>query len=155
MIIVPVFYGHFTIILRSLYQYNYLKGEKNMSKFELKYVFIIHSIIAFIFGLGFIFIPNTIINSMGLPTPADIGEPIRFYGAMIFGLAILLFGIRNEPHSSMRQFILLSIIGSFIPQLIFHLLFHPLTNFMVWNIIGLDVIFITLYGYFFIKNRGK
>jgi len=126
-----------------------------MSKFNIKYVFIIHSIIAFIFGLGFIFVPNLILNSMGLPTPADIGEPIRFYGAMVFGLSILVFCIRNEPHSSMRQAILLFIVVSFIPQLIFHLLFHPLTNFIVWNIIGLDVIFIILYSYFFITNRGK
>ena len=138
-----------------MYQYNYLNGEKNMSKFKLKYVFIIHSIIAFIFGLGFMIIPYIIMDSMGLPNPPDLGEPIRFYGAMVFGLGILLIGIRNEPHSSMRQIVLLSIIGSFIPQLIFHLLFHPLTNFMVWNIIGLDIIFITLYSYFFITNRGK
>lgn len=126
-----------------------------MSKFKLKYVFIIHSIIAFIFGLGFMIIPNIIMDSMGLPNPADLGEPIRFYGAMIFGLSILLFCIRNEPHSSMRQAIILFIVVSFIPQLIFHLFFHPLTNFMVLNIIGLDAIFIILYSYFFITNRGK
>jgi hypothetical protein len=151
-----------------------------MSKFNIKYVFIIHSIIALIFGLGFMIIPYIIMDSMGLPNPADLGEPIRFYGAMIFGLSILLFCIRNElgepirfygamifglsillfcirnePHSSMRQAIILFIVVSFIPQLIFHLLFHPLTNFMVWNIIGLDAIFIILYSYFFITNRGK
>ncbi|MHA1563352.1 MAG: hypothetical protein ACTSPA_14665 [Promethearchaeota archaeon] len=126
-----------------------------MAKLNIKYVFLIQSIIAFLFGLGFIFFPNLILNSMGLDTPADIGEPIRFYGATLFGMAILLFAVRNEPHSSLRQAIILMMICSHIPQLIFHLLFHPLDNFMVWNIIGLNVIFITLYGYFFIKNWGK
>ena len=126
-----------------------------MAKLNIKYVFLVQSIIAFLFGLGFIFIPNTILNSMGLPTPDDIGEPIRFYGAMTFGVAIVLFAVRNEPHSSLRQAIILMMICSHIPQLIFHLIFHPLDNFVVWSIIGLNVTFISLYTYFFIKNRGK
>jgi len=126
-----------------------------MAKLNIKYVFLIQSIISFVFGIGFIFIPNLILNSMGLPTPADIGEPIRFYGAMGFGMAIVLFAVRNEPHSSLRQAIILMMIFSHIPQLIFHLIFHPLDNFMVWSIIGLNVTFISLYIYFFIKNWGK
>jgi len=128
---------------------------KNMAELKLKYVFIVQSAIALLFGLGFLIIPNPILNLMGLTTPADIGEPIRFYGAMIFGLSILLFCIRNEPHSSMRQAILLSLVCSFFPQIFIHLFAHPLNNFMVWNIIATDVIFSGLYGYFFIKNRGK
>ena len=126
-----------------------------MAELKLKYVFIVQSVIALLFGLGFMIIPNILLNSMGLPTPADIGEPIRFFGAMVFGLSIVLFAARNEPHSSLRQAIILMAIFSHLPQLIFHILFHPLNNFMVWNIIVLDVIFISLYTYFFIKNRGK
>ena len=126
-----------------------------MAKLNIKYVFLIQSFVGFLFGLGFMIIPNIILNLMGLDTPADIGEPIRFYGATIFATGILLFSIRKEPHSPIRQAIILMLIISHIPQLLFHLLFHPLDNFLVWNIIALNVIFISLYIYIFIKNRGK
>ena len=126
-----------------------------MAELKIKYVFLIQSFVGFLFGLGFMIIPNIILNLMGLDTPTDIGEPIRFYGATIFAMGILLFSIRNEPHSPIRQAVILMLICSHIPQLLFHLLFHHLDNFLVWNIIGLNVIFISLYGYFFIKNRGK
>ena len=126
-----------------------------MAKFQLKYVFIVQGIIGLFFGLGFLFIPNPILNAMGLDTPPDIGEPIRFYGAMVFGVGVLLILIRNEEHSPMRQAVLLSLVCSFFPQMFLHLFFHPLNNFMVINIIGLDVIFTVSYGYFWLKNRGK
>ncbi|MHA1718635.1 MAG: hypothetical protein ACTSXK_03850, partial [Promethearchaeota archaeon] len=94
-----------------------------MAEFKLKYVFIIQSVITFIIGLGFMVIPNPILNAMGLDSPGGIGEPIRFYGAMLFGLSILLFCIRNEPHSSMRQAVILALACSFFPQIFFHLFF--------------------------------
>ncbi|MHA2192320.1 MAG: hypothetical protein ACXAAR_02715 [Candidatus Thorarchaeota archaeon] len=99
--------------------------------------------------------PDAILDSMGLPTYADSGEPIRFFGAMLFGMAIILFGARNEPHSSLRQFILLALICSFGMQIVFHFLFHPLTNFIVLFVMALDVIFVVLYAYFFLTNMGS
>ena len=126
-----------------------------MAELKLKYVLLIQSIITCFFGLALMFIPNPFLNAMGLATPADIGEPIRFYGAMMFGFSIILFCTRNEPHSSMRQAVLLSFICCFFPQIFFHLFFHPLNNFMVWNLIVADLIFVIIDGYFFIKNRGK
>ena len=129
-------------------------GDTIMGIFELKNIFIINFIIMLIFSLGFLLMPDEILTSMGLATYADSGEPIRFFGAMLFGMAIILFGVRNEPHSSMRQYILLSLICSFVIQIVFHLLFHPLTNFIVLFVIALDVIFVVLYAYFLIMNQS-
>ena len=126
-----------------------------MAEFKLKYVFIINGILAFFFGLMFIFLPDMSGESMGLNTYADDGEPLRFLGATFVTLAILMLGIRNEPNSHTRQVILFVLVFNYLIEIILHLLFHSLTNPMVLVEIVLCSIWVILYGFFFIKNREK
>ena len=126
-----------------------------MVELKLKYVFLINGIIGILFGLMFIFLPDMSGANMGLVTHADDGQPLRFLGATFVSLAILMLGIRNEPNSYIRQVILFMLVFYNIMMVLFHLLFHPLTNPMVWFVIVLCATWAILYGYFFIKNRGK
>jgi hypothetical protein len=126
-----------------------------MGIFELKYIFLINFVIMLLFSISFMFMPDAVLTSMGLAVYPDTGDPARFLGIMLFGMAIILFGVRNEPHSSMRQFVLLSLICSFGIMVVFHLLLHPLSNFVVLFVIALDTIFAVLYAYFFVKNMGQ
>ncbi len=69
---------------------------------QVKYVFIFHSIMAFVFGLGFLFAPDMIFDVIGY-SKLGVGP----YMGQIFGATILVLGIqtaliRNQPHSGFR-----------------------------------------------------
>ena len=126
-----------------------------MAKIELKHIFIFQTIAASFFGLGFMILPAFIMTLLGLSVEADGPTSMRFFGIMITGTALLAFCIRNEPHSSTRQAILIMLVFNFILMILFKFLFMDLQNIWVWMVIILHVVFIIFYGYFFIKNRGK
>lgn len=126
-----------------------------MAKIELKHIFIFNAISAFFFGLGFMIMPAFIMTLLGLSDAADGPLSMRFFGLMITGTGILVLFIRNEPHSSIRQAILIMLVFNFTIMILFKLLFFDLQNIMVWIVIILHVVFVFFYVYFFIKNRGK
>ena len=126
-----------------------------MAKFEIKHAFLIHGIIGFLFGIGFMVIPTPITTLMGLSLGDDGIILARICGVLIFGLGMLAFGARKEPHSIMRQQIMLAFIVIYALDTLFSLLLFDLTNFMVWGLILLHAVLVVVYGYFFIQNRGK
>ena len=126
-----------------------------MAKIELKHIFIFNAISAFFFGLGFMIMPAFIMTLLGLSDAADGPLSMRFFGLMITGTGILVFAIRNEPHSSIRQSILIMLVFNFVIMIIFKFIFFDLQNIMVWGVIILHVVFVFFYVYFFIKNREK
>ncbi len=126
-----------------------------MAKIELKHIFIFNSVVGFLFGLGFMIIPATIMASLGMSIEADGPISMRFFGTLIFGSAILLICIRNEPNSTARQGVLLMGIFNYIVMDLFHFIFFDLSNLMLWSVIILHTTMAFVYGYFFIKNRGK
>ncbi len=126
-----------------------------MAEFKLKYVLIFNSIFAFANGLGILIVPAIIGQQMGFSVAGDETTMIRFFATVIFGMGILMLGIRNEPHSYMRQVILLVLIWDFTVMAIIFVVLCDLTNFIVWFNIILNIILVIVYGYFFIKNRGK
>lgn len=126
-----------------------------MSEFKLKYVLIANAILGFLFGLMFLFLPDMSGANMGLAACDGDGDPLRFLGAGFISLGVLLLLIRNEPHSQMRQSILLYLVIHNIFAVFLHLFLHDLTNIMVLFVILLCTTWACLYGYFFMKNRGK
>ena len=126
-----------------------------MAKIELKHIFIIQTIAASFFGLGFMIFPAFMMTLLGLSVEADGPTSMRFFGIMITGTAILAFFIRNEPHSSTRQAILIMLVFNFTIMILFKFLFMDLQNIWVWMVIILHAVFIVFYVYFFMKNRGK
>ena len=126
-----------------------------MAKIELKHIFIFNSVVGFLFGLGFMIMPAVLMTSLGMSDAADGPISMRFFGILIFGSAILAFGIRNEPNSAARQSVLLMGIFNYFVMDLFHFIFFDLSNFMLWSVIILHTVMAFVYGYFFIKNWGK
>ncbi len=122
---------------------------------QAKYVFIFHSIMAFIFGLGFLIAPEMNLDMMGYST-LGVGP----YMSQIFGSAVLILGIqtaliRNQPHSDFRQWIILSYIIGFTLLTSLHiygLLVLGLGNQMIWAISILHIFTIALYAFIFYTN---
>jgi len=126
-----------------------------MAKFEINHAFLIHGIIGFLFGVGFMVIPTPITTLMGLSLGTDGIALSRICGAMIFGFGMIVFGVRKEPHSIARQQIMLALIVAYALMTLFNLLFFDLTNLMVWGLILMHAAIVVVYGYFFMKYRGK
>ena len=119
---------------------------------QAKYVFILNFIIAILFGLGFMFIPDIIMTMMGFSGEADGPTAFRFFGITIFGVGILSFLIRNEEPSNARQAIIKTQIINFVLINIFLLIFGDLTNLMLWFTFFIHILMIIAYGYILFKK---
>lgn len=124
-------------------------------KLKLKHVLIFNAIVAFVNGLGILIMPEPFSTSMGFSLTADGITAVRFFATVIFGLGILMLGIRNEPHSYMRQVVLIMLLWNFAAMALIFLIWCDLSNFMIWFNIVLNFALVGGYGYFFLKNRGK
>ena len=77
----------------------------------MKVIFIIHAIVALIFGLAFVFVPGSTLSLYGV-TVNEAGIFIsRLYGASLLVFAVLAWFARNAEESTARRAIL---IGFFI-----------------------------------------
>jgi hypothetical protein len=124
-----------------------------MSKFNVNNLFIINGVLALGFGLIIMFIPEFLMEMIGFSTDADGPLAFRFFGILVFGVGLLTFSVRNEPHSTARRSIILMLSFSYIVMTIFHLVFCDLSNLMLWSLILLHGAFGIIYAYFFIKNE--
>lgn len=117
--------------------------------FKLKLVFIVNAIVSLLFGLGFIFLPETLLPMLGISNNI-LG--FRVFGSFVISNCVLTFVARNSEDSSARKAILLFEIVGFLILNILMFIFLDLTNFMVWATIILHFLFIAAYLYFFIKK---
>ena len=125
---------------------------------QAKYVFIFHSIMAFIFGIGFLLAPEMNLDMMGYSTLGISAYLIQLFGGSILVLGIQTALIRNQPHSDFRQWIILSYIFGFSILTIYHiygLLVLSIGNEMIWAISVLHIIVIALYAFIFYTNMKK
>jgi len=126
-----------------------------MAKFDIKYIFLSHGIICFIFGIGFLIIPTPMTALIGFTLGDDGLTAVRICGISIFCIGAIAFSFRKEPHSTLRQNIILVYILLYTTMTILNILFFDLTIFMVWFLIILHAFYAVIYAYFYIKNRGK
>ena len=120
-------------------------------KIELKQIFMLNSV-AVLIGLGFMIIPDLLMDMLSLSDAADGPLAMRFFGILLFGIGILTFSIRNEEASSIRKSVILSLFLIYLIQNVFIFIYYDLTNLMVWSIIFLHTILIVAYGYFYLND---
>ena len=120
-----------------------------------KWVFLLTSAIAFIVGIGYLLTPAIMLNSIGYSTADDAPLVGQFYGALILGFSIFTFLIRNEEHSSLRQWVFLLFVIDFILLVIIYsaLFFLGTGNLSVWAVTAMHIILALLYAYLYLENR--
>ena len=123
---------------------------KNMGKF-VKWVFIVNAITSFVFGLGFIFMPEISLSSFGITTTDYLGY--RMFGVILFSNWILLFFARNSDDSDARKAIFIFELGGLVFLNTLMLILMDLTNLMVWFSLILQFIYAALYAYFLFKKE--
>ena len=87
---------------------------------KIRPIFIVNSIIATVFGLGFMFIPDFLWSLLGFSTEADGPLAMRFFGIMVLGVGVLTFSARNAPDSISRKAIVLFLFTIYTLIPIFH-----------------------------------
>jgi len=116
--------------------------------FKLKYVFIVNAILALIFGLGFLIIPDILMPLFGFSVANDGPLAFRFFGVYVLGTSILVSAVRKEDPSPIRRAIIFYLFVIHILLDILELIFCDLTNPMIWVLFVINTIFVVAYGYF-------
>lgn len=117
---------------------------------KLKTLFIINTIVAGLFGLGFLFVPNQVTAPYGVTlNEAGIGI-IRLLGAAFIGFALIAWFARDAAASEARRAIVLSYFIAFVIDTLVSLQ-GQLTgtfNALGWSTVVISALFALSYGYF-------
>ena len=122
---------------------------------QAKYVFLMHTILAFIFGIGFLIAPEMNLDMMGYSTLGISAYLIQLFGSLVLLLGVQVFLIRNQPHSDFRQAVILSYIFGYTLMTILHfygMLVLSIGNLMIWAVSIIHIIMIALYAFVFYTN---
>ncbi len=125
---------------------------------QAKYVFLMHTILAFIFGIGFLVAPEMNLDMMGYSTLGISAYLIQLFGSVVLLLGVQVFLIRNQPHSDFRQSIILSYIFGYTLLTILHfygMLVLSIGNSMIWAVSIIHIIMIALYAFIFYTNMKE
>jgi hypothetical protein len=124
---------------------------------KLKHLFIVHSVVALIFGAGFVLAPQALASVYGV----TLADPDAIYVARLFGAALLAycfvaFLARDAQDSVARRAIVLGFCLSgavgFIVTLVGQL--TGVMNAFGWSAVLIYLVILTVgYGYFYIKNQ--
>ncbi len=120
--------------------------------FKIKHLFMINTIIAFVFGLGFLFMPDLLATMLGFSDQADGPTVFRFFGGSIIGVGILTFLVRNEEFSHATKSVAISQSINLVLLNVLLFIFGDLTNLMIWFTIVLHFILVVAYCYFLFKK---
>jgi len=119
---------------------------------QLRTVFTVNSILAFVFGIGFTFFPTLCISLMGFDIAGDAPLIATGMGVFVIGTSILAFFARNTLKSDARRAIIICLFTLYILLILYKLslniLFGISFNLMFAAIYVLHIAFVSAYGYF-------
>ncbi|MCK4565898.1 MAG: hypothetical protein KAU48_01180 [Candidatus Thorarchaeota archaeon] len=122
---------------------------------EAKPILLLTAVICLFFGISLLLVPEMILNMNGMSTLGNEAFAIQHTGCMVFATGILIFLIRNEEHSNIRQGIFLfMIIGLGLLTIVDIIgFFMAYGSVMMWMTIGLHILLIALFMYLYLQNR--
>jgi hypothetical protein len=117
---------------------------------KLSTLFTVNTIVAGIFGLTFMLMPETSLSLYGITLSPGGVVVARLFGAALFGYAVLSWFARNAGESEARQAILLAmVVGDalgFILALIAQL--SGVVNSLGWSTVVIYLLLALGFGYF-------
>ena len=123
---------------------------------KLKNLFTIGAIVAILFGLGFLFVPDTVLSLYGISLGAAGLIVAQFLGASYIGYAALTWLARNKEHSEARRAIVLALLVQSAVSLVASLIgqFSGEMNALGWLNVVIFAFFTLGYGYFQFINAS-
>lgn len=117
---------------------------------KLNIFMIIVAVVAGLFGLGFVFIPEQVLSFYGTTPVASTSYMAQLLGAALLGFAIILWLCKDAEDSPMRQAILLGLFVAegvgFVVALMAQL--GGGINALGWSTVAIYLLFALGFGYF-------
>ena len=116
------------------------------------------AVVAGLFGLGFVFVPEQVLSFYGAAPDAGVNYMAQLLGAALLGFAVILWLCKDAEDSPVRQAILLGLFVAegvgFVVALIVQL--GGGINALGWSTVLIYLLFALGFGYFrFIKSAAQ
>jgi hypothetical protein len=124
---------------------------------KLSLFMVIIAVIAGLFGLGFVFIPDQVLSFYGAAPVASTTYMAQLFGAALLGIAVILWLCKDAQDSPQRQAILLGLFVmegvGFVVALMTQL--GGAINIFGWSTVAIYLLAALGFGYFrFIKTAA-
>jgi len=123
---------------------------------KLSTMFIIYAVVSAVFGLIFIFVPETALGLYGITLSPGGVTIARLFGAALIEFALLAWFARNAGESEARKAIILAIfvgeVFGFIVALLGQL--SGVVNALGWSTVAFYLLLAIGFGYFQFKKPG-
>jgi hypothetical protein len=116
-------------------------------------LFLVSMIVEAIFGIGFIIIPEFVMDPMGVALDETSGTFARLFGTAILCIPVLLFFARKSVNIEFKAGAVYCIFTYYITSAIILLItqIKGLMNGMGWSVVVLHIVFMLWSGYYLIK----
>ena len=123
---------------------------------KVKLFLIITAVLAFLFGVGFLFAPAQIPASHGVTADSGMKHMAQFFGSGLLALSVLSWSARNTPDSKARRAIILALFVYWTLGTIVAVLWQltGIPNASGWSTVVFHAPLAVIFGYFAIKHRG-
>jgi len=126
---------------------------------ELKPIFTLNYVYAFLFGAGFILLPTLCASLVGFDVSGDAPLIARVLGIFVFASGLLTFFARNSADSEARRAIVLTLFSLyallFLYKVLLNLVFGIPINLVFGIIYLLHIGLVTSYGMVLFGHRGE
>ena len=68
-----------------------------------KVMFVLNAIVATAFGLGYLFVPTTVLHYFGTETTVPVQMVARFFGSALFTIGLLLFFAKDISEANVQR----------------------------------------------------
>ena len=117
---------------------------------KLSTLFTLNAIVSTMFGLTFVFVPETAMSFYGATLSPGGALIARLFGAVLLGVAVLTWFVRNAGESEARKAVIISRFFcetfGFIVALFGQL--AGAVNALGWSTVAIYLVFALGYGYF-------
>jgi hypothetical protein len=119
-------------------------------------LFLVYLIVEVIFGIGFLFVPGSMMGPMGVTLDETSTTFARLFGSLIISIPVLLFFARKSASSEFKRGVVFCIFIYLLASTIILLItqLKGQMNPMGWGIVVLHFVFMLWFGYYLI-NQGK
>jgi hypothetical protein len=116
-------------------------------------LFLVYLIVEAIFGIGFLFIPDLVMDPMGVTLDETSTTLARMFGSLLISIPVLVFFALKSSSTEFKRGVIycgfIYLLASTVILLISQI--KGLMNAMGWSIVILHLVFMLWFGYYLLK----
>ena len=122
----------------------------------LKNLFTVNAVVAILYGLGFLLVPETVLSLYGLDLSAGGLIITQYLGTAFIGFAVLMWLQRTKEHTDARRAVVLGFLIHFVIGLVLSVIsaLSGVMNALGWLNVVIYLVFTMGYGYFQFVNTS-